>query len=410
VGARVHRAARPLSRALLAAALVACGASSTGPAAPPRSPERPPPEAEGTGADDASAAAVAAVERAVNTQNRAIHACWAMGAADDFRLEGEVLLSLVVGEGGAIEKVEVVRDTTGDAILVDCLKALWAAYRWPPDVFAAEDSIRLPPFRFGAPETQHTVSSAHVPRRPLGASGPAAQSTVQVLLHPENTGNGAGALSLLELAPGMKIPRHRHGSAELLLVLSGEGVSRGRKVAAGDALYIAAGTPHDFETTSSVPLVAVQLYAPAGPERRFLGQTDPGTQPLADREGGKAAPRVASAVRARAYQLIAGKGKAQIVFDAGSAGDDAASLIALTFDGDAEVAPHVHDGSSEYLYLIEGRGVMRIDGQDIPIQPGDAIQIPSGIDHSFRAEAGPVKAVQFYTPAGPEQRFKGPRK
>jgi quercetin dioxygenase-like cupin family protein len=387
------------------ACLAACGgASST-----PRQPAATPPPGSGQGSDEASAAAAAAVERAVNQLSPAIHTCWAIGAADDFRLEGEVVLSLVIGAGGAAERVEVVRDTAGDPILVDCLKELWAAQRWPAEVFAAGDAVRLPPFRFGAPDGQYSVSSAHVPRRPLGPGGPAAASTAQVVLQPDNTGNGAAALSLLELAPGLVVPRHRHGSAELLLVLSGAGRMRERRVSAGDAVYVPAGAPHELENPGPAPLVAVQLYAPAGPERRFLGGTDPGTQPVPPGEGGRApAPRVVSAARARAHAILGGKGRARIAFDAASARDDAASLVALTLEPGAELPAHVHDGASEYVYVIEGKGVLRVDDQDLPIAAGDAFQIPSGIEHGFRADpGGQVKAVQFYTPAGPEQRFPG---
>lgn len=416
-GADALAGARPLAALALAmlpvAVLIgACGGgggAARAPSAPPAAPD-PGVEDSGAPADDASAAAVAAVERAVNQNNAAIHGCWARGAADDFHLEGEVVLSVVIGGGGAAERVQVVRDTTGDAVLVDCLKELWAANPWPAGVFAASDTIQLPPFRFGAVDGQNVVSSRDVPRRPLGDAGPAAASTAQVLLHPDNTGNGAAAMTLLEMAPGMKVPRHRHAAAELLLILSGEGAMGGRRVRAGDGIYIPAGAPHQIDNDRSAPMTAVQLYAPAGPERRFLGQSDPSTQPV-EGKGRSPAVRITSAARARAYPILGGKGRAQIVFDAGQVTDDAASLIALTFEPGTEVPAHVHDGSSEYLLLLEGKGVMIIDGAEVPISPGDAIQIPSGIEHGFRAAPGAVvKAVQFYTPAGPEQRFKGTRR
>jgi quercetin dioxygenase-like cupin family protein len=364
----------------------------------------------GEGADDADAEAAAAVERAINQQNAAVHTCWAMGAADDFQLDGEVVLAVTIGARGAGERVEVVRDSTGDKVLVDCLKQLWAAHEWPAEVFGQGDTVQLP-FKFGSPEAQYAVSSRHVAKRPLGGDGAAASSTAQVLLHAENTGNGAAALTLLEMAPGMKVPRHRHGAAELLFIVSGAGKMRGRRVRAGDGVYIAAGTPHEFDNDGKQALVAIQLYAPSGPERRFLGGTDTGTEPVSDKERSRTAERVASAARARAHRILDGKGTAQIVFDAASAKDDAASLVALTLEGGAEVPAHVHEGSSEYLFLLEGSGVMIVDGQETPVAAGDAIQVPSGIEHGFRAAAGAaVKAVQFYAPAGPEQRFKGETK
>ena len=60
------------------------------------------------------------------------------------------------------------------------------------------------------------------------------------------------------------------------------------------------------------------------------------------------------------------------------------------------------------LYLFEGKGVMTVAGQAIPVAAGDAIQIPSGVEHAFQADpSGPVKALQSYVPGGPGQRFKG---
>jgi quercetin dioxygenase-like cupin family protein len=71
------------------------------------------------------------------------------------------------------------------------------------------------------------------------------------------------------------------------------------------------------------------------------------------------------------------------------------------------IPPHTHDGSSEYLYLLEGSGVMTIGADRREVAAGDAIQIPPGTLHGMVVAAGgPIKAIQLYTPAGPEQRFR----
>ena len=48
---------------------------------------------------------------------------------------------------------------------------------------------------------------------------------------------------------------------------------------------------------------------------------------------------------------------------------------------------------------------MSINGQDIAVTPTSVIQIPPNTKHAFAASAA-VKALQIYTPPGPEQRFK----
>ncbi len=46
---------------------------------------------------------------------------------------------------------------------------------------------------------------------------------------------------------------------------------------------------------------------------------------------------------------------------------------------------HYHKVSEELYYLLEGRGVMEIDGEEREVGPGDAILIPAGTWHEIRA-------------------------
>lgn len=48
---------------------------------------------------------------------------------------------------------------------------------------------------------------------------------------------------------------------------------------------------------------------------------------------------------------------------------------------------HIHQGADsleETYYFLQGRGVMWIEGEEVPIQAGDAILVPPGVDHGFR--------------------------
>jgi quercetin dioxygenase-like cupin family protein len=85
----------------------------------------------------------------------------------------------------------------------------------------------------------------------------------------------------------------------------------------------------------------------------------------------------------------------------------AASILALP--AAAKVAEHVHGNETELLYILEGSGTMTIAGQDVAVTPTSVIQIPPNTKHAFAASTA-VRALQLYTPAGPEQRFKAPPK
>ena len=54
----------------------------------------------------------------------------------------------------------------------------------------------------------------------------------------------------------------------------------------------------------------------------------------------------------------------------------------------ASEGAHVHDGDDaleEFYYFMAGRGVMWMDGEDVPVGPGDAVLAPPGVDHGFRS-------------------------
>ncbi len=46
--------------------------------------------------------------------------------------------------------------------------------------------------------------------------------------------------------------------------------------------------------------------------------------------------------------------------------------------------PHYHPETEEIYYILEGRGMMRIEEQSREVGPGDAIAIPPGQVHTIR--------------------------
>jgi quercetin dioxygenase-like cupin family protein len=153
--------------------------------------------------------------------------------------------------------------------------------------------------------------------------------------------------------------------------------------------------------------VLLQLYAPGGPEQQYKGINVGATTKTEKVRRGDPAFVVRYGFDVPEHVIAGGKGKVRLLFEAETAPSGAPSLAELTLEPGAAVPEHVHDTSTEILYLAEGGGTMTIDGDEREVGMYTAIQIPAGVKHGFVAGEATVKAIQFYTPAGPEQRFKG---
>jgi quercetin dioxygenase-like cupin family protein len=116
----------------------------------------------------------------------------------------------------------------------------------------------------GAPAT--VVEAAKVTSYPIAnGKGEAALLLDQLPI-------GAASLQRFEASAGAEVPAHSHErSDELLYIVSGraEMIIDGKTtpVGPGDAVHIPMGTPHQVKVIER--LVAVQCYAPGGPEQRF---------------------------------------------------------------------------------------------------------------------------------------------
>jgi mannose-6-phosphate isomerase-like protein (cupin superfamily) len=54
---------------------------------------------------------------------------------------------------------------------------------------------------------------------------------------------------------------------------------------------------------------------------------------------------------------------------------------------------HLHRGDEEVYYIVEGHGLMQVDGEEREVGPGDAILTPSGSHHSLSNTGGGVLKV-----------------
>lgn len=67
------------------------------------------------------------------------------------------------------------------------------------------------------------------------------------------------------------------------------------------------------------------------------------------------------------------------------------SLAEATLPAGGATDRHYHRASEEFYYLLEGRGLIEIDGDACEVGEGDAILIPAGAWHQIRA----IDALRF---------------
>ena len=73
------------------------------------------------------------------------------------------------------------------------------------------------------------------------------------------------------------------------------------------------------------------------------------------------------------------------LLDLSNAPVKAQSLAEATLPAGGSTERHYHKLSEELYYLLEGNGLMEIDGQTRNVGPGDAILIPVGAWHEIQA-------------------------
>lgn len=57
-----------------------------------------------------------------------------------------------------------------------------------------------------------------------------------------------------------------------------------------------------------------------------------------------------------------------------------------------------HRVAEEYYFVIAGRGVAVLDGQEYPLKPGDFLRLPPGTTHGFVTADEPLDLLDIHTP------------
>ena len=72
--------------------------------------------------------------------------------------------------------------------------------------------------------------------------------------------------------------------------------------------------------------------------------------------------------------------------------DDSFSWHA-TFPEETFVPPHVHPHQDEYIYVLEGRIDLILDGKTTSASAGDLVRMPRGIPHAFKGHTGGLVGI-----------------
>jgi putative monooxygenase len=370
-------------RLLLLAALVACGHPAAPPAAPPASDPKPQGSAAAVTADAAVSddEKLAAIQKAMNDLDEAAQQCWAAAATARFDIEGEV--SVLVDIGADHSQASIVHDTTNNQRLTYCLVDLLRGWKFAPPLYG--QSIQLP-FKFTAPDGQSVIDRRLVPFAGQGSV------SVGVLLDENNTGNGALSMFEVKIAAGGTTEPRTADRAELWYFLTPASVD-GKPVAAGDMFYVPEHGAREVAAAGGA-VDAVLVMVPGGREGTARAGALP-TPPLVS-AGKPLRGRLLAASAAKTY------GPATIFLD-DPKGPFAASI--LTLPAGAAVPAHVHAKETEALFVLEGASTLTIGTTQIAVTSTSAIQIPPNTKHAASVTAT-MRALQIYTPPGPEQRFK----
>lgn len=87
--------------------------------------------------------------------------------------------------------------------------------------------------------------------------------------------------------------------------------------------------------------------------------------------------------------------------------DPKSSMVRIKLKPGTTIPKHIHQYSDEYLYFENGGGTLTINNEKYKVESGQAFYIPIGMKHSYENDSDQESsAIQFYTPNGPEQRFK----
>jgi mannose-6-phosphate isomerase-like protein (cupin superfamily) len=222
-----------------------------------------------------------------------------------------------------------------------------------------------------------------------------AEREVAERMHPGDTasvrvtiGPGSTSTRLVQrverFGRGRSAARTLDGSQEVLYVVSGRGTlhvgERAYELEPDTGAYVKAGEEYEVETDSDEELVLVCVRAPQENEPRL--DPDRRTVHFADREPLTAKPD-------REFRYLVNQ-------DLGC--PDVTQFVGLIPPGRAPMHSHTYD---EVIYVVEGEGVLHLDGAETPIAAGSCIHLPPLEEHCLEnTGGGTMRVLGVFHPSG----------
>jgi quercetin dioxygenase-like cupin family protein len=291
---------------------------------------------------DADAAMGRRVQDLLRAHQHDVYGC--VGAAGG-AVRGEVLVRVVVGEGGVVARAEALKSDGDGGRVAACLVERVRGWSLSSLGAAAGDQIVFP-----------------LAFRPESAP-PAVVEPLALAAREAKTIAHDGQLALFVVKGRVRVDGEALGPRDLAWL------------APKQLTRLVADEPAVVVRVES-PITVAALDRPLPP--RF----------------------VVRAAQPKAWPIAGGRGTARLYLPT----ECNLAVDLLEAQAGVSIPPHRHDGSDEILYIINGRGTTTIAAAPRPTRAGDVLHIPAGVEHALTVDES-IAAVQVYAPGGPEQRF-----
>jgi len=89
-------------------------------------------------------------------------------------------------------------------------------------------------------------------------------------------------------------------------------------------------------------------------------------------------------------------GDIRVLLGPATVGATSGFLGVLTLAPDEFVSEHYHPYSEEFLYVVRGTVVVRVDGEEVPVAEGEGLFVPIGARHRVTNPTADTAVVAFH--------------
>jgi quercetin dioxygenase-like cupin family protein len=301
-------------------------------------------------------------------------------AATNAKVEGEMLVRVMVGEGAKAAKADVLKDQSNGGPLGACLTGKIKQWDLAPLSAATGDQVVFP--LVFKPEKLHKGERrVLVPMAAQEVSG-----SQRFLVDEETVGEAPLAtMDILSMAANQSTPAKPRPDDEeeiVLYVLDGSFKVGAELISAGDVVWIGAHTDRPaLAPLEKKPLKVLEIRA----------------------HGEGTGHKVVHGGELKSYPIAGGTATAKLLLDGSGA---KLAVDEIEAEPGTAIPTHKHQVQDEELYFVVGRSETTVGKSSYATAAGDAMRIPANTPHAMKV-IDKLRAIQVYAPGGPEQRFKG---